>query len=201
MFTIRLQQAKPDEHILETPAAPDVVPERIGPVPEEDAAEIPAVGLLEITEKSLLVVDDSAELRQYLVKMFSDKYVVYEAADGNAGWKLAQRHVPDVIISDVLMDGLSGFELCRNIKQEPSLGHIPVILLSGLSQPGNKLKGIECGAEDYFIKPFDQELLAARIRTILENRNALQQYFRDNIALQENHQKYPPRTRNFLKSV
>lgn len=173
---------------------------RMEQLPDAPAQDAPNIDLLEITEKkSLLVVDDNSELRQYLKKMFADRYIFYEAADGAAGWELAHRHVPDIVISDVLMEGFTGVELCRKIKQDPFLNHIPVILLSGLGSAANKLQGIESGAEDYITKPFDQELLAARIRTILENRNALQQYFRDNIALREHSQKISITYRAFLE--
>lgn len=169
-------------------------------LPEEEALGAPTVDLLEITEKkSLLVVDDSTELRQYLKRKFEDRYIVYEASNGAHGWELAEQHMPDIVISDVLMEEINGVELCRKIKQDPSLNHIPVVLLSGMSSPGDKLQGIESGAEDYITKPFDQELLAARIHTILENRNALQKYFRDNISLRENSNRISGIYKKFLE--
>lgn len=156
--------------------------------------------MLEITEKkSLLIVDDNTALRQYLKKIFQEKYIIYEAENGRDGLQLTQDHLPDIVISDVLMDELNGFELCKNIKGNSSLNHIPVVILSALGSPDNKLQGIECGAEDYIVKPFDNELLVARINAILESRNTLQQYFLDNITLKENNQKISAAYKAFLE--
>ncbi|MBS0028161.1 hybrid sensor histidine kinase/response regulator transcription factor [Chitinophaga sp. 22321] len=200
-FHIRLKKDKwPD--VFPESVAEKILSKRDNPKPllEEDLVPPPAVGPLEITEKkSLLVVDDDTEFRQYLKRKFEDKYLVYEAGNGMHGWEIAQHHIPDILICDVLMDEMNGIELCRKIKQDPSLNHIPVVLLSGMSSPEKKLEGIESGAEDYITKPFDQELLAARIHTILENRNALQKYFRDNITLRENSQKISAVYKVFLE--
>lgn len=153
-----------------------------------------------ITEKkTVLVVDDNAEIREYLQHIFKDKYYVYEAANGLAGLDLATQHLPDLIISDINMDGLDGLELCRRVKQSDILGHIPVILLTAASTADTKLKGIEGGADDYITKPFDSQLLLARVETIIKNRNQLQRYFLDNITLRESSIKVPAEYREFLR--
>ena len=169
-------------------------------LPEVSAVESPIIDTLEITGKrSLLIVDDNIELRQYLRKIFSDKFVIYEAENGYHGFELAHKYLPDVIISDVMMDQGDGVDLCQKIKADPSLNQIPVILLSGLSSSESKLKGIESGADDYIIKPFDKELLTARINAILENRDTLHQYFRDNITLRTNNLKISATYKAFLE--
>ncbi|AXY77999.1 hybrid sensor histidine kinase/response regulator [Paraflavitalea soli] len=153
-----------------------------------------------ITErKTVLVVDDNAEMREYLQHIFSHKYYIYTAENGIKGLELATQHLPDIIISDINMDGLDGLELCRKVKQSDTLGHIPVILLTAASSADTKLKGIEGGADDYMTKPFDSQLLLARVETIVKNRHQLQRYFLDSITLQETSVKVPAEYGEFLR--
>ncbi len=150
-------------------------------------------------KRSMLVVDDNAEIRDYLRLLFREKFLFHEADNGADGLQLAREHYPDIIISDVLMNGMSGVELCNTIKQDPSLSHIPVILLTGSPSQETKLRGIECGADDYIIKPFEKELLIARIDNILQNRNVLQDYFFDKITLRENDTRISAEYKDFLE--
>lgn len=169
-------------------------------LPEEEAIDLPPVDLLKITDKrSLLLVDDNVELRQYLKKIFAERFVVYECGDGRTGFELVQKYIPDIVISDVLMEEGNGVDFCKKIKTHPTLNYIPVILLSGLSSTESKLKGIESGADDYMTKPFDKELLLARVNVILDNRDTLHQYFRDNITLRHNNQKISAAYKDFLE--
>jgi YesN/AraC family two-component response regulator len=144
-------------------------------------------------------VDDNAEIRNYLQLLFSEKFLFYEADNGEDGLKMAREYSPDIIISDVFMKGMSGVELCNTIKQDPSLNHIPVILLTASPSQEIKLKGIECGADDYIVKPFEKELLIARIDNILQNRNVLQRYFFDKITLKKNDARISTEYKNFLE--
>ncbi|MBV4360662.1 hybrid sensor histidine kinase/response regulator transcription factor [Pinibacter aurantiacus] len=150
-------------------------------------------------KKTILIVDDNPEISEYLRHIFEDKYCLYIAENGLAGLNMAIEHRPDLVISDINMDGLDGLELCAKIKQSDSLGHIPVILLTAASSSETKLKGIEGGADDYITKPFDSQLLQARVETILKNRSQLQKFFFDNITLQESSVKVPAEYREFLR--
>lgn len=156
-------------------------------------------GELITDKKTILIVDDNHDIRQYLEHIFRDQYFLFTAENGLEGLEMAQQHLPDIIISDINMDGLDGLELCRKIKQSETLGHIPVILLTAASSTDMQLKGIEGGADDYITKPFDTQLLLARVGTMLKNRNLLQRYFFDNITLQESAVKVPAEYREFLK--
>lgn len=151
------------------------------------------------SQKSLLLIDDNDEIREYLRHVFMEKFLVYAASNGTEGFRLANEKIPDLIISDVNMEGMNGVELCAAIKQSDVLGHIPVILLTG--ETGNDIhkKGIEGGADDYITKPFDIELLTAKVETILKNRNLLQRYFFDNITLKETSVKVPAEYQEFLR--
>jgi signal transduction histidine kinase/ligand-binding sensor domain-containing protein/CheY-like chemotaxis protein/AraC-like DNA-binding protein len=137
-----------------------------------------------VSEKqTILVVDDEKEIRQYLAQVFCDQYTIYEAENGEAGRLLAQKYLPDIIISDIKMPGMDGIELCKNVKNDPALSHIPVILLTSSSSPESKLEGIEGGADDYITKPFDKGILMARVINLLKTRNSLQKYFYNEITL------------------
>jgi len=150
-------------------------------------------------KRSLLLIDDDEEIRQYLEHIFMDKYLLYQAGNGNDGFRLAQDHMPDLIISDINMQGMDGVELCNRIKKSEALGHIPVILLTGTTAPDAKLKGIEGGADDYITKPFDKDLLQAKVGSILRNRDLLRRYFFDSITLKETAIKVPAEYQEFLR--
>lgn len=132
---------------------------------------------------SLLVIDDNPEIRSYIKEIFSDSYIIYEAEDGPEGYELAAREVPDIVICDVRMKKMDGVEVCRKIKQTPSIAHIPVLLLTASSSDETKLQGLEEGAEDYISKPFDRSMIVARVQNILKGRNHLQQYFFNAVTL------------------
>jgi len=153
-----------------------------------------------VTEKrSILLIDDNEEIREYLHRLFSPRYLLYSADNGTDGFRLAEQHIPDLIISDINMTGMDGIELCTKIRQSEFMGHIPVILLTASTTSATKLKGIEGGADDYITKPFDSDLLLARVEAILKNRNMLQRYFLDSITLKESTVKVPPEYQDFLR--
>jgi len=150
-------------------------------------------------KKSLLLIDDEEEIGQYLDHLFRDKYLLYRASNGEDGWKLAQQVIPDLVISDVRMQGMDGVELCNKIKRSEALGHIPVILLTGETATEARLRGIEGGADDYITKPFDKDLLQAKVETVLRNRDQLRRFFFDSITLKETAIKVPVEYQEFLR--
>jgi signal transduction histidine kinase/DNA-binding response OmpR family regulator/streptogramin lyase len=153
-----------------------------------------------ITEKaSILVVDDNEAIRKYIAQMFEDNFVIHEATHAEEGLKLARQYLPDIVISDIVMQGMSGIELCQVIKETPALNHIPVILLTGSSSPESKLKGVEGGADDYITKPFEKDLLLARVASLLKTRQNLQRYFYNEITHQENSLKISAEYKEFLE--
>ncbi|MBW1655393.1 response regulator [Flavobacterium quisquiliarum] len=153
-----------------------------------------------LTEKrTVLIIDDNAEIRTYLIKLFSDNYIVYIAENGEEGLKLTKKHMPDLVISDITMEEMDGLELCRKIKEDNALSHIPVILLTASKNPETHLQGINEGADDYITKPFDDDILTARVESLLRNRHNLRAYFLDSITLKENTQKVPVEYQQMLK--
>lgn len=154
-------------------------------IPENTAQEesVPHLELMISNQQTILIVDPNIEIRSYIRNFFKSSYAVIEAKDGEEGLALVRKFLPDIIISDVIMDGLTGIELCGIIKQDTSLSHIPVILLTGDYTPELKLKGIEAGAVDFISKPFEKDLLMARVNGILKIKSELQHYFYSEITL------------------
>ena len=123
------------------------------------------------------VVEDDDDMRQYIVSLLSQQYIVYEASNGKEGLKEAVEQIPDLIVSDVMMPEMNGFELCRRVKSDMALSHIPVILLTALSDDSQRLYGFEGGADEYIQKPFNIEIVKLRIIKLLEERNRLREVF------------------------
>ena len=132
---------------------------------------------------TMVIVEDNAELRSYIRQVFEGSYNIYEADDGSSGYELVLKEMPDIVISDIIMKETGGIEMVKKIKETPSVAHIPVILLTASSSEEIKLKGIKGGAEDYIVKPFDKEIIIARVQNILKGRNRLQQYFFNAVTL------------------
>ncbi len=151
-------------------------------------------------KKTILIIDDNAEIRNYLIGLFTADYIVYSADNGNDGLKLVKKHIPDIVLSDISMEGMNGLELCKKIKETDGISHILVILITATTSQETHLQGISDGADDYMTKPFDDEILKAKVETLLRNRNQLRNYFLDNITLREHNQKVPAEYRDFLKN-
>jgi YesN/AraC family two-component response regulator len=148
----------------------------IAPVLEE--VEASDSSELETSQKKkkdikILIVEDSPEIRYYLKQSLQENYITLEAADGRIGCELAVQHIPDLIITDVMMPERDGIELCRMLKNEMLTQHIPIIILSAKSTIEDTLEGLETGADDYIPKPFNEQILLAKVRTLLANRQKL----------------------------
>jgi len=169
---------------------------------EEDllADVVEDTGNLVASEKqSVLLVDDDASIREYLSMILENAYQVYEADSTEAALAKVEKLLPDIIISDIVMERKSGIELCTAVKENPAWNHIPVILLTGTSSETLKLQGVQQGADDYITKPFDKELLLARVGSLLKNKNNLQRYFYNEITLANQDAKIPEKYREFLE--
>jgi CheY-like chemotaxis protein len=129
------------------------------------------------TPATVLVVEDNADLRTYLQRELSADYRVLEAADGEVGASLARGEVPDLVVSDVMMPGLDGFQLCQRLKQDLATSHVPVILLTARAEIDSRLEGLKQGADDYLAKPFDVRELRVRIANLIALRRRLQERY------------------------
>ncbi len=123
----------------------------------------------------LLLIEDDKDMREYLTDSLSSEYKVVMAMDGGQGLEMAKEMNPDIIISDIVMPVLQGDELCRMLKSSVDTSHIPIILLTALNERENIILGLEAGATDYIIKPFDLSVLKVRLRNILQSRQHLRE--------------------------
>lgn len=125
----------------------------------------------------LLFVEDQAEVRDYVIGLLKKEYNVLQAENGKTGLDAAINSLPDLIISDVMMPVMDGFELCKKLKTDWKTSHIPVILLTAKATQQSKLEGLEFGADDYLTKPFDFEELSIRIKNLIAQRKLLKEKF------------------------
>ncbi|OCX51813.1 hypothetical protein BEL04_17530 [Mucilaginibacter sp. PPCGB 2223] len=132
---------------------------------------------------TLLLVDDSFELRKYLRDYFAATYNVLEAANGAEGLALAGKQTPDLIISDMMMPEMDGLELCRRLKTGPMTSHIPVILLTARTPVEYQVEGLTNGADDYLTKPFNLQLLSAKVKNMLDTRIKLREKYQNAIGI------------------
>ncbi|GAB3321969.1 hypothetical protein GCM10027299_17120 [Larkinella ripae] len=134
----------------------------------------------------VLVVEDHQELRQLIADSLSDTHRVLTAADGREGWEICQAELPDLVLSDVMMPVLDGYQLCGLIKETAQTNHIAVILLTAKTITESRLKGLATGANDYLTKPFDQQELQLRVANLLRYQESLRQYHKRQLDHAEN---------------
>lgn len=170
--------------------------------PDQADAKTPSVTVLEsqdtdeqeyadsdqdiISEKSdllVLIVEDNEDVRKYIWEKLSDLYTILEAENGREGLQIAREKIPDLVISDVMMPEMDGYELCQHLKTDDLTSHIPVILLTARAGDADKLTGLETGADAYLIKPFNSRELLIRVRNLIEIRNKMRAKFSDKLIV------------------
>jgi signal transduction histidine kinase/ligand-binding sensor domain-containing protein/DNA-binding response OmpR family regulator len=132
----------------------------------------------------LLIVDDNTDVRKYIQVNFSESFKVITASNGLEGFQLAVENIPDIIISDIMMPGLSGTEMCKKLKTDERTSHIPVIMLTAKQSSESKVEGFETGADAYMTKPFSTTVLGAQIDSLLKQRARLRQLFSNGSMLE-----------------
>ncbi len=138
-----------------------------------DTQPLPQKEELPKQEMRILIVEDNDDLRNFMQHPLRANFDVMVAEDGVEAWEIIQKQMPDLVVSDVMMPNMDGFELCRLMKSTYETSHIPVILLTALSGKAEQLHGLGLGADDYLTKPFDMTLLVQRIKSIIRNREAV----------------------------
>ncbi len=185
----------------ETPEAASAPPALVesGPLeasPQDDPEETPPQDA-----PLVLVVEDNADMRAYLKAHLAGSYQIEEAEDGAQGLARARATQPALVISDVMMPQMDGYALCRALKTDEKLNHIPVILLTAKADEASKLEGLETGADDYLYKPFNAQELLARVENLIEIRRRLRQRFSGEVILGPSQIAVPSAEAVFLERV
>ncbi len=148
------------------------------------AAIVEAGTLEQLNLRIMLIVEDNADVRNFIASHFNTIFKIVEAKNGEEGWKTAVEIIPDIIISDVLMPVTDGYELCKRLKNDERTSHIPVLLLTALHSKEHELKGLTTGADDYITKPFDLSVLQAKVDNVLSIRESLKHKFTGTMVLE-----------------
>ncbi|MGA9119059.1 MAG: hybrid sensor histidine kinase/response regulator transcription factor, partial [Bacteroidota bacterium] len=207
-FTVRLPMGRghlKDDEIIEVPIGP------VTEVPEGEGTFVDKVSGEE-TKRSdslqtngerpiVLVIEDNADVRSYIRDCLDLVYQVREARDGLDGVEKALEIIPDLVISDVMMPKKDGYEVCRTLKLDEKTSHIPIILLTAKAASENKIEGLEIGADDYLIKPFEPKELLARVKNLIELRRKLRERFKASVPLKPGEIAVTSMDDTFLKKV
>ena len=136
-----------------------------------------------IKQQCILIVEDNKDLRDYISFLFNEQYKILQTSNGKDGIKTALSENPDIIISDVMMPGINGFELTHKIKSNVATSHIPVLLLTAKNQGKDKIEGFESGADDYIVKPFNEKELILKVANIIQTRQKQKEVFKKKITV------------------
>lgn len=135
-----------------------------------------------LTNFSVIIVEDNDELRHYLIDSLREEFrTVYQAPNGQKAWTMITERMPDIVISDIMMPFMDGYELCRKIKEEDLTSHIPVVLLTARVDTDSTATGYKLGADAYIPKPFELDTLVVRLRNLLRNREMMKLKYRETI--------------------
>lgn len=165
-----------------------------------DIAEVTGE-MIAADRKYLLVVDDNEDIRTFIRTHFKANYQILEAGDGKAGYETAVKHIPDVIIADMLMPVMNGLEMCRKLKKDERTSHIPVIMLTAVNSKETELESLLTGIDDYITKPFDINILNAKVDNLLNIRNALREKVKSELLLQPKEVEIDSPNDRFLKKA
>lgn len=132
---------------------------------------------------TLLIVEDNPDVRKYIKSRLERTYTIYEAANGEEGLTKAFNQLPDLILTDLMMPKMDGIAMCLKLKNDIRTSHIPVIMITARTTPGDIFEGYETGADDYIVKPFNINLLKVRIKNILQSRERLKELYGKNFSL------------------
>jgi signal transduction histidine kinase/ligand-binding sensor domain-containing protein/DNA-binding response OmpR family regulator len=203
--TIVLQDNQPQGSVftIKLPARPiDLLDEQFIEADQEDEAEP-----FESTERQgaeppiFLVIEDNDELNQYLCKVLSKSGETVSARDGREGLEKAFQIIPDLIVSDVMMPEVDGYELCKKIKEDNRTSHIPVILLTAKSDDLSQIEGIKLGADIYLGKPFKPELLTSHVKNLIKSRKRLKELFAQRLNLTPSEVEVASFSEEFIKNA
>lgn len=136
-------------------------------------------------KNSLLIIEDNEEIRHYVYTLFCKNYVVYEAADGDEGVRIATDKLPDLIISDIMMPVKDGFTCCKELREQPRTAHIPILMLTAKAEDADVLQASRIGVDDYMMKPFNPEILKSKVQNLIVQRERLKRIYTKTLMLKQ----------------
>jgi signal transduction histidine kinase/DNA-binding response OmpR family regulator len=169
-------------------------------IPEQDG--LPKLSEFELDAQNIiLVVEDNDDIRRFVNLALNTEYRIFEANNGATGWEMAKEMVPDLIITDIMMPGMDGYQLTKNVKKNEQTSHIPVIMLTARAGEESRIEGLHVGADAYIPKPFSGKELQAQIQNLISQRQHLKQKYSRNMLMRPNEVKEPSMEEKFLLRV
>ncbi len=205
-ITVDSQYRQGTTFVVRLPAAPEATAseEQLIPLVTDLVAEqefhdeiVPV-----LHENIVLLIEDNHDVRAFIKDCLVGEYQVLEAKNGREGVAMAASHIPDLIISDVMMPEMDGHEVCKTLKDDSLTSHIPIVMLTAKAGLDSRLEGLEMGADDYLEKPFNRKELLARVKNLIHSRKLLQEkYASENKASNQPEIVLPPKENQFIKKV
>ncbi|WP_420401859.1 tetratricopeptide repeat protein [Flagellimonas sp.] len=189
-----------EEEVQMIPAAPHAIPMDI-PVGDSDSPEVAQTEVGGGELPLLLLIEDNEDLRDYIREVLKGQYDILEAKDGEVGIQQALEHIPDIIVSDLMMPKVDGLEVCKTLKEDVRTSHIPIVLLTARSSKEDRIEGLKSLADDYLTKPFDNEELLVRVENLIATRKKMQEYFSTGDILKPKKLKLSSIDQDFIKKV
>ncbi|MGI4875440.1 MAG: substrate-binding domain-containing protein [Janthinobacterium lividum] len=181
-FTVTLPRELPEAMHATEPAAVTFALDEPEPLPAVLTPDVPPPAEA-ANETLVLVIEDNAEVNDFLARKLRADYRVASATDGHTGFRLATELMPDLIVCDVMMPGLSGLEVVTQLRADWRTSHIPVVLLTARGAPEQQVEGVQAGADLYLTKPFNPTFLLESVRTLLSNRARQREHYRRELAV------------------
>lgn len=150
----------------------------------KERLDIPPTSTTKSNKPLVLIADDSDDIRKYLKSLLENDYQIIEATDGLEALTVINKKLPDIVISDVMMPNMDGIQLCEEIKNQINTSHIPIILLTARTTLTYEISGLQKGADDYLIKPFNPMIVQTKIANLLDNRRKLRDYFLNKVRFE-----------------
>ncbi|WP_342089072.1 hybrid sensor histidine kinase/response regulator transcription factor [Dyadobacter sp. OTU695] len=131
---------------------------------------------------TILIIEDNDQLRVFIRELFESEFNTLEAENGLRGLHLANEHLPDIVLSDIMMPDMNGLQVCSHLKENITTSHIPVVLLTARAQNQQIIEGLASGADDYLVKPFDPRILELKVRNLIRLRDDLKERYRQSVV-------------------
>ena len=149
----------------------------------------------------VLIVEDHSEVREYINECIHKEYKVLGSSNATDGFAIAEEKIPDLIISDIMMPGINGYEFCEMLKSGDKTSHIPVIMLTARAEDTDRITGFETGADDYLSKPFNPKELRIRIKNLIDSRRELRERFSSNSIIKPGEISVTPHDASFMEML